>query len=137
MDLDGFKEANTISGHPGGDTALVAAAGALRSAAREGDMVARLGGDEFAIVARDLGADDLEALAQRVLSAVREAGAALADLPGYALRCSVGSALYPADAHDVDELVATADLCMRGAKATGKDRSLSTRDFAFDTAVMA
>jgi hypothetical protein len=32
----------------------------------------------------------------------------------------------------VDDLVATADLCMRGAKATGKDRSLSTRDFAPD-----
>ena len=57
----------------------------------------------------------------------------LHDMPGYELRCSVGSALYPDDAQDVDELVATADVCMRGAKATGKDRSLSTRDFALDS----
>jgi hypothetical protein len=28
----------------------------------------------------------------------------------------------------------TADLCMRSAKAAGKDRSRSTRDFALDTA---
>jgi len=137
VDLDGFKEANTMYGHPGGDTVLVATAAALRSAAREEDMVARLGGDEFAIVARGLNADDVERLAARVLDAVRAAGAGLDDMPGYELRCSVGSALYPDDAQDVDELVATADVCMRGAKVTGKDRSLSTRDFAIDSAAVA
>jgi diguanylate cyclase (GGDEF)-like protein len=137
VDLDGFKEANTMYGHPGGDTALIAAAGALYSAARAEDLVARLGGDEFAIVAHGLDADGLEALAGRVLDSMRAAGAALEDMPGYELRCSVGSALYPDDARDVDELVATADLCMRGAKATGKDRSLSTRDFALDPVVVA
>jgi diguanylate cyclase (GGDEF)-like protein len=133
VDLDGFKEANTMYGHPGGDTALIATAVALRTAARAEDMVSRLGGDEFAIVARGLSAEGLEGLAARTLEAVREAGATL-QLPGYVLRCSVGSALYPDDAHSVDELVATADLCMRGAKATGKDRYVSRRDFALDTA---
>jgi diguanylate cyclase (GGDEF)-like protein len=137
VDLDGFKEANTLYGHPGGDTALVAAAGALATAARQQDMVARLGGDEFAIVARGLNAERLDGLAKRVLAAVRAAGASLTELPGYELRCSVGSALYPDDARDVDELVAIADVCMRGAKATGKDRTLSARDFALDTAVVA
>jgi diguanylate cyclase (GGDEF)-like protein len=137
VDLDGFKEANTMYGHPGGDTALIATAGALRSAARGEDMVSRLGGDEFAIVARGLSADALEGLARRVLAAVRAAGERLDDMPAYELRCSVGSALYPTDARDVDELVATADLCMRGAKATGKDRTLSTRDFALDPAAVA
>jgi GGDEF domain-containing protein len=81
-------------------------------------------------------ADSLSGLAERALAAVREAGIELDDMPGYELRCSVGSALYPVDAHSVDELVATADLCMRGAKATGKDRSLSTRDFALDPAAV-
>jgi diguanylate cyclase (GGDEF)-like protein len=136
VDLDGFKEANTMYGHPGGDTALIATAGALRSAARAEDMVSRLGGDEFAIVTRGIDAGGLEALAERTLAAVRAAGTTL-DLPGYELRCSVGAALYPADARSVDDLVATADLCMRGAKATGKDRSLSTRDFALDPAAVA
>jgi diguanylate cyclase (GGDEF)-like protein len=137
VDLDGFKEANTLYGHPGGDTALMAAARALRDAARSEDVVARLGGDEFAIVARGVTAAALEALAARVLAAIRSAGAVLDELPGYALRCSVGSALYPADATNVDELVAAADLCMRGAKATGKDRYLSPRDFAIDPAAVA
>src|SRR3954464_9721578 len=136
IDLDGFKEANTMYGHPGGDTALIATAGALRSAARAEDVVSRLGGDEFAIVSRGVSVADLCGLAERALTAVRAAGVDLDDMPGYELRCSVGSALFPVDAHSVDELVATADLCMRGAKATGKDRSLSTRDFALDPAAV-
>jgi diguanylate cyclase (GGDEF)-like protein len=134
VDLDGFKEANTMYGHPGGDTALIATATALRSAARSDDVVSRLGGDEFAIVSRGITASALEALSGRVLAGVREAGAMLEDMPGYELRCSVGSALYPADASNADELVAAADLCMRGAKATGKDRYISPRDFALDPA---
>jgi diguanylate cyclase (GGDEF)-like protein len=137
VDLDGFKEANTMYGHPGGDTALIATARALRSAARAEDVVSRLGGDEFAIVSRGVSRDSLEALAQRALAAVRAAGGSLDAMPEYELRCSVGSALYPSDSHGVDELVATADLCMRGAKATGKDRSLSMRDFAPDPAAVA
>jgi diguanylate cyclase (GGDEF)-like protein len=137
VDLDGFKEANTMYGHPGGDTALIATAGALRSAARGEDVVSRLGGDEFAIVTRGVTSGALEALAARALEAVRAAGRELDAMPGYELRCSVGSALYPCDAHSADELVAIADVCMRGAKATGKDRSLSTRDFALDPAAVA
>ena len=137
VDLDGFKEANTMYGHPGGDTALIATAAALRSAARSDDVVSRLGGDEFAIVSRGISADALDGMAARVLTAVRAAGGLLEEMPGYELRCSVGSALYPDDASNADELVATADLCMRGAKATGKNRSLSTRDFALDAEAVA
>jgi diguanylate cyclase (GGDEF)-like protein len=137
VDLDGFKEANTMYGHPGGDTALIATAEALRSAARAKDVVSRLGGDEFAIVSRGVDADAIDGLAKRVVASVRAASAGLGAIPGFELRCSAGAALYPADAHSVDELVATADLCMRGAKATGKDRSLSTRDFALDSAAVA
>src|SRR3954467_14753242 len=134
IDLDGFKEANTMYGHPGGDTALVATASALRGAARGEDVVSRLGGDEFAIVSHGITASALEALAARVLNGVRAAGAMLEEMPGYELRCSVGSALYPSDATNADELVAAAVLCMRGAKATGKDRYISPRDFALDPA---
>src|SRR3954470_21355829 len=83
--LDGFKEANTMYGHPGGDTALIATAGALRSAARAEDVVSRLGGDEFAIVSRGVSADAVSGLAERALAAVRAAGAELDDMPGYEL----------------------------------------------------
>jgi hypothetical protein len=37
--------------------------------------------------------------------------------------------MYPGDADTIDELIATADVCLRGAKATGKDRALSAMDW--------
>jgi diguanylate cyclase (GGDEF)-like protein len=124
IDLDDFKDANTLYGYPGGDAALTAVAQALTSSMREGDCVARLGGDEFAMVISGLGDRGLDRMAGRVLAAVREAGETL-DLPGFQLSASVGWARYPSDAETVDELVAVADLSLRGAKARGKDTSLS------------
>ena len=38
--------------------------------------------------------------------------------------------IYPYDAASVDELIAAADSCLRGAKVSGKDRALSTLDWA-------
>ncbi len=126
VDLDDFKEANTLFGHPGGDRVLCETAAALRSAARAEDMVARLGGDEFAVVAHGLGADDMRGLAERALDAVREAGARLdPELPGVKITASIGWALYPYTAATVEELIAAADVSLRGVKGSGKDSVLS------------
>ena len=50
------------------------------------------------------------------------------------LTASVGWVIYPDDALSVDDLIAAADFCLRGAKLTGKDRALSTLDWAPDVA---
>ena len=132
-DLDGFKDANTLYGHPGGDHVLREVARALRGTVRAGDMVARLGGDEFAIVAPGLGEPGMTGLAQRVLDSVSETNRRL-NLQGFNLSASVGWALCPKDATTVDDLVSAADLCLRGAKMTGKGRSLSPLDWLPDAA---
>ena len=129
IDLDDFKAANTVYGHPGGDQVLRETARALKRAARETDLVARLGGDEFAIVACNTTADGMAVLSQRVLWAIRDADKKLG-LPEFHLRASAGWALYPGDADTVDALIATADLAMRSAKGDGKDRSASAPDWA-------
>jgi diguanylate cyclase (GGDEF)-like protein len=128
LDLDDFKDANTIYGHPGGDQVLRETARALKRAARETDLVARLGGDEFAVVARGADADGMRKLSERILRSIRDADVRL-ELPEFHLRASAGWALYPSDAEDVDELIAAADLAMRGAKVGGKDRSVSPLDW--------
>jgi diguanylate cyclase (GGDEF)-like protein len=129
VDLDGFKDANTTHGHPAGDEVLRCTASALVDSLRGEDMVARLGGDEFAIVAA--GADEvgMRLLAERVINEIHYADRQL-DLPGYSLRVSAGWAIYPRDAENVDDLIATADLALRGAKANGKDGYLSPLDWA-------
>jgi diguanylate cyclase (GGDEF)-like protein len=125
VDLDEFKEANTLFGHPGGDVVLKATARALLASARGDDMVARLGGDEFAIVARGVDRVVMDKLAQRVVQSVREQDEIL-QLDGFQVRASVGWAIYPGDAKTVDELMVAADDALRGAKTGGKDRAHST-----------
>jgi diguanylate cyclase (GGDEF)-like protein len=124
VDLDGFKQVNTHHGHHGGDTALLAAAQALRTAARDSDLVARLGGDEFAIVVPDAEPVALLAVAERAIAAVSAASERL-ELDGIAFGASAGVALLPDDAGDADALLASADGALRAAKRAGKRRVIT------------
>jgi diguanylate cyclase (GGDEF)-like protein len=110
LDLDDFKRINTVHGHPGGDRALVAVAGALRAVSRAGDTLARLGGDEFALLMPGATEETMESVADRALAAVRGA-----DVPGGRISASAGWALSPAD------LLPAADDALRHVKAGGKD----------------
>jgi diguanylate cyclase (GGDEF)-like protein len=127
-DLDGFKDVNTVHGYPAGDAVLCETARTLRSCVRTGDFVARLGGDEFAVLTLHAEAEAMEALSGRVLDAVR--AMPRNGTEDVRLTVSVGWALFPDDARTIDELVAAADFCVRGAKLTGKDRALSAVDWA-------
>jgi diguanylate cyclase (GGDEF)-like protein len=127
IDLDGFKDVNTAHGHPAGDAVLRETAAQLRGAVRADDIVARLGGDEFAVLAPGATPDAMRALADRTLASLRDL-----DHEDVRVTASVGWVIYPDDAPSVDELIAAADFCLRGAKLTGKDRALSALDWAPD-----
>lgn len=129
VDLDGFKDVNTVHGFPAGDAVLREAARTLERCVRTDDMVARLGGDEFAVLAPAADAAGMRNLSEGVLDAMRGLQRRL-DLLEVEITASVGWALYPSDADSVDDLIAAADFCLRGAKLTGKDRSLSAVEWA-------
>lgn len=116
VDLDRFKPVNDIYGHHAGDRLLQAIAARLRSTVRTSDLVARLGGDEFTVVLTDLEDPDAAvAQAERVLDAIRLP----VELDGCEVEvgASIGIAVYPRDAADIEELLSSADAAMYTAKA--------------------
>lgn len=131
LDLDGFKRINDTRGHHAGDQILKQVAVRLRGAVREEDdiganavpeegSIARLGGDEFTILLSAVSNPGGAAVAaQRVITAV----AAPYELDGAAesVTASVGIALYPDDARDVETLLKLADAAMYRAKQQGKN----------------
>jgi diguanylate cyclase (GGDEF)-like protein len=129
VDLDGFKDVNTAHGYPAGDAVLRDAAARLQNCVRTDDVVARLGGDEFAVLAPGATPEAMRLLAERTLCSLRDLR-----YEDISLTASVGWVIYPDDAQSVDDLIAAADFCLRGAKLTGKDRALSTLDWAPDVA---
>lgn len=114
LDLHGFKEVNDTYGHRYGDLLLQHLAGVFRHALRESDTVARLGGDEFAVVLPDTDEHGGRRAAAKLLEAV---GRPL-EIEGRTLciGASIGIALYPEHAGDMDTLLHRADVAMYVAK---------------------
>ena len=119
VDLDGFKSVNDQLGHAAGDELLRHVAARLREATRPEDVCARLGGDEFAVLLRGTSAEEVAAVARRVVELV-SAPVRLAAGPAR-VGASVGTA-HSAGALDPQELLRRADTAMYAAKATGKGR---------------
>ena len=116
MDLNKFKAVNDTYGHHVGDLLLKEVAARLTLALRPQDTAARTGGDEFVFLLQ-AGRRDVTHLAQQIIETFDE----IFFLDGVELhmRLSLGFAIYPDDASDLDSLLAQADEAMYRAKARG------------------
>jgi diguanylate cyclase (GGDEF)-like protein len=119
VDLNGFKQVNDERGHAVGDELLCQVASRLLDTVRTTDTVARLGGDEFAIVLSDASTKaEIEAAAERVSAAFVEpfevAGEAMT------VGASIGRAIWPEDAAEVEALMRHADASMYRAKRAAR-----------------
>ncbi len=121
IDLDNFKEVNETLGHSMGDRLLVEAASRIVANVRDSDTVARFGGDEFTVLLGEL--RDFEGV-ERVAVAILDHLAQPFDLGGEVLQlsASIGVALYPSDAGNLDDLLKSADQAMYQAKNLGRNR---------------
>jgi diguanylate cyclase (GGDEF)-like protein len=104
LDLDRFKEVNDTLGHQAGDRALKSFAGAMRGCLRASDRGGRMGGDEFAAYLVEADGEAGKRLIER-----------LGDQPG-SFAFSAGTAHYPDEAVDADELFRLADERLYSAK---------------------
>ena len=119
IDLDGFKAINDTRGHEAGDQLLIGVAERLIGMTRADDTVARLGGDEFLYLVSELSSvDAVVRVAQKIADGVCAPLAIPCGEP-VAVQCSLGVAIYPADAQTVSELIQRADEAMYRAKHAG------------------
>lgn len=122
IDLDRFKEVNDTLGHVKGDLLLIEAAYRIRGCVRNADTVSRLGGDEFTVILSNFGERvHLERIVQDIIQSMSKPFDLGEDNVAYTT-ASVGIALYPDDARDMDELMKHADQAMYEAKDAGRNR---------------
>ena len=129
FDLDGFKAYNDSFGHAAGDTLLSRVAGRLAVATAAYGTAYRLGGDEFCVLASIEHASSGSVI-ERAAEALTEEG------EGFAVSCSYGAVLMPAEASSLTDALRMADDRMYlhkqrnrpSADQQGADVLLSVRD---------
>lgn len=117
LDLDRFKAANDLYGHPAGDAILKEVARRLSRLTRASDLLVRLGGDEFVLVQTGVAErEQATGLAARIVADI----GSYYDIKGYTIEIgtSVGIALLSAEDLTAEDLLARADQALYQAKRT-------------------
>ena len=120
LDLDNFRIINDTLGYTIGDELLKSIAERLHMCARETDTVSRQAGDEFLLILPDLSElKFVNIVADNIIKHLAQPF----NIDGNALSisCSMGIAIYPEDARDVETLVKNADVAMYNAKRAGRN----------------
>lgn len=121
LDLDKFKPVNDTYGHGVGDQLLKMVAERICRNVREDDTVARLSGDEFVVILESITTHQGAATAAKVIHD-KLIQPFLINGEALNIDVSIGTAIYPDDSEDIEELIKLADAAMYAVK--GRDRSL-------------
>ncbi len=120
IDLDGFKQINDSLGHHVGDLVLERVASLFASRVRRSDTVARTGGDEFSVILEDpTSREDAKHVGHSLTQLLSEP----LEVGDHAVRidASVGIAMFPDDASEMEALCIAADLRMYEAKHDSRE----------------
>jgi diguanylate cyclase (GGDEF)-like protein len=120
IDLDRFKQVNDTLGHHVGDLVLEKVAALFASRVRRSDTVARTGGDEFSVILEEPTSRGEALHVGRSLIQLLDEPLELGE---HVVRigASVGIAVYPEDAREMEALCIAADLRMYDAKHVAQE----------------
>ena len=120
VDLDRFKEVNDTMGHHAGDEVLKVVGHSFEGRVRRCDTVARTGGDEFSIILEDIaGREDAHRVARELLDLIARP-LTIAERK-VQIGASIGVAVFPHDAMDMQGLCIAADRRMYESKEETRD----------------
>lgn len=125
VDIDHFKKFNDQWGHSAGDLALKFFAHSLKHHIRTEDIISRWGGEEFVIVFPNTTKQKAQQLLERIQLELKNHPLVL-DKGSQTLKFSAGISQFSEDGTHQAELVHNADICLRLAKETGRDKVLIT-----------
>jgi diguanylate cyclase (GGDEF)-like protein len=127
VDIDHFNGINDTHGHQGGDAMLKAVAGLLSGTLRDSDVVARYGGDEFVLLLPGVDANQVEAVADRLVRRAREARVDNGSGASFSVTLSLGIATRDARSTfgSSQDLLAAADAALYHSKRNGRNQHTS------------
>ncbi len=128
-DIDNFKEINDTYGHDAGDRALHSIAAALKTILRKADIAGRYGGDEFMLILPETSVKGAEKIAEKILSAVRNAEMSFTEDKSIRLSLSIGLSKLEADSDTADSLIKRTDDAMYASKEGGRDRVSTVKSY--------
>ena len=118
IDFDHFKHINDHLGHAAGDSVLIEFAKRLTSISNSNVQAFRHGGDEFVIIIDRAEPKNINEVVARIQDILRQ-DFVIGDIR-HEISCSIGSALYPNDALEANDLLRKADIALYHAKSQGR-----------------
>jgi diguanylate cyclase (GGDEF)-like protein len=118
LDLDRFKEINDTLGHQVGDRLLAEVARRLAAQAPDEAIVARFGGDEFIVACAVKSHHKTRMLADAILADLTRPMSIDSGL--LEVGSSMGIAIMPDDAQDIDTLLQCSDMALYRSKVNGR-----------------
>ncbi|MCB2355097.1 GGDEF domain-containing protein [Clostridium estertheticum] len=122
IDIDFFKQINDTYGHLAGDAVLKQLGIILSTSSRSFDVVSRIGGEEFSVILPDCPTNQSMEVAERLRSAVELNEFILPDETKINIHVSIGSATYPDNVNNLENLVHEADTALYAAKHSGRNK---------------
>jgi diguanylate cyclase (GGDEF)-like protein len=119
IDLDRFKSVNDSLGHSIGDDLLIQVSKIFKKCAHLYDSVSRFGGDEFVIIVSGLKQEGMKDQTRKIANEIIE----LMSVPivmnnrEFHIDPSIGIAIFPGDANNLNDLLKNADTAMYEAKS--------------------
>ena len=120
VDVDKFKSVNDTYGHAVGDGLLIEFSERIVEVIGRKEIACRYGGDEFLLFLPCYNYEDAKSTCELLVKKMRE------PFNIYGNEChlstSIGAAMFPTDAENIDELMEKADAALYVSKRNGRDQ---------------